>query len=150
MVARLYPGTIDGLIYAASMVLLDAARRGVPAPTLARWLLGCGIGATIAANVLDGIGNGFLGAIVAAWPALALVGSYELLMLLVRGHAAVPAVPAVHLNGSGVLPAEAQPFAEELARGEVPGIRRIRSALHVGQPKAQEIQARLSALTHTQ
>lgn len=32
IVARLYPGTIDGLIYAASMVLLDAARRGVPAP----------------------------------------------------------------------------------------------------------------------
>jgi hypothetical protein len=32
IVARLYPGTVDGLIYAASMVLLDAARRAVPAP----------------------------------------------------------------------------------------------------------------------
>ena len=63
--------------------------------------------------------------------------------------AAVPAVSGVHLNGSGLHPAEAEPFAEELARGKVPGIRRIRAELHVGQPKAQEIQARLSALART-
>ncbi|MGC2007115.1 DUF2637 domain-containing protein, partial [Trebonia sp.] len=31
-VAWLYPGTIDGLIYSASMVLIDAARRGTPSP----------------------------------------------------------------------------------------------------------------------
>jgi Protein of unknown function (DUF2637) len=69
IVARLYPGTIDGLIYAASMVLLDSARRGVPAPPMARWLLAAGIGATVAANVLAGVSYGPLGAIVAAWPA---------------------------------------------------------------------------------
>ena len=65
---------------------------------------------------------------------------------------AVPAVPAVsgaYLNGSGVHPAEAEPFAEDLARGEVPTIRRIRDELHVGQPKAQEIRARLSVLART-
>ena len=56
------------------------------------------------------------------------------------------AVPAVYLNGSGLHPAEAEPFAEDLARGEVPSLRRIRAELHVGQPKAQEVQARLSAL----
>ena len=63
--------------------------------------------------------------------------------------AAVPAVPGVHLNGSGLHPAEAEPFAGELARGEVPSLRRIRAELHVGQPKAQEVQARLSALART-
>ena len=31
--------------------------------------------------------------------------------------AAVPAVPGAHLNGSGLHPAEAEPFADELARG---------------------------------
>jgi hypothetical protein len=63
---------------------------------------------------------------------------------------AVPeAVPAVSLNGSGLHPAEAAPFAEELARGEVPGIRRIRAELHVGQPRAREIQARLAVLART-
>jgi hypothetical protein len=59
------------------------------------------------------------------------------------------AVPGLYLNGSGLHPAEAQPFAAELARGEVPSIRRIRAELHVGQPRAQEVQARLSALTRT-
>jgi hypothetical protein len=42
--ARLVPLTVDGLIYASSMVLLDSARRKVPVPAPARWLLGLGIG----------------------------------------------------------------------------------------------------------
>jgi hypothetical protein len=40
--------------------------------------------ATIGANLAHGIGHGPIGAIVSAWPALAVVGSYELLMLLIR------------------------------------------------------------------
>lgn len=97
-VAWLYPGTIDGLIYAASMVLLDAARRRARPPVLARWLLAAGIAATLFANVLAGAAYGLLGAVVAAWPALALVGSYELLMLIVRAGAvptAATSAPAV-------------------------------------------------------
>src|SRR5260370_5140894 len=148
LVGRVYPGAVDGLIYCASMVLLDAARRGVTAPAIARWLLAAGIGATLFANVLAGLSWGVLGAVIASWPALALVGSYELLMALVRGQAApatVPGTPAEpvpgpHLNGSGLLPAEAGPFAGELAPGEVPGIRRIRDVLHVSQAKAQPVQ----------
>jgi hypothetical protein len=78
---RLIPLTADGLIYASSMVMLDLARRGVRVPTLARWLLGLGIVATLAANVAHGLGHGLIGAGVGAWPAVALVGSYELLMM---------------------------------------------------------------------
>lgn len=59
------------------------------------------------------------------------------------------AVSGPHLNGSGLHPVEAEPFAEELARGEVPTIRRIRAVLHVGQPRAQEIRARLAVLART-
>ena len=40
--ARLVPLTVDGLIYASSMVMLDSARRKTPVPALARWLLGLG------------------------------------------------------------------------------------------------------------
>jgi hypothetical protein len=87
-VARIYPGTIDGLIYAASMVLLDSARRSVAAPAIARWLLAAGIVATLAANITAGLAYGWVGCVVAAWPAPALVGSYELLMWLVRTGAA--------------------------------------------------------------
>src|SRR6201993_4942129 len=76
---RLIPLTVDGLIYASSMVMLDSARRGVRVPVLARWLLGLGTVATLAANVAHGLGHGLIGAAVGAWPAVALVGSYELL-----------------------------------------------------------------------
>lgn len=41
--ARLVQLTVDGLIYASSMVMLDSARRRTPVPALARWLLGLGI-----------------------------------------------------------------------------------------------------------
>ena len=44
--ARLVPATIDGLVYASSMVILYAGRHRVPVPSPARWLLGLGIAAT--------------------------------------------------------------------------------------------------------
>ena len=82
--ARLLPFTVDGLIWAASMVVLDASRRNQPIPRLAAWSLGTGIVATVGANLAHGIGHGPVGALVSAWPALALVGSFELLMTLIR------------------------------------------------------------------
>jgi peptidoglycan/LPS O-acetylase OafA/YrhL len=82
--ARLVPFTIDGLILAASMLILDANRRNRPVPPLARWCLGAGILATIGANLAHGLGHGPVGAVVSAWPALALAGSFELLMALIR------------------------------------------------------------------
>ena len=82
--ALAYPLTIDGMIYASSMVLLNAARRGLDRPWLAYAALGMGIAATLAANVAAGLAYGPVGALVAAWPAPALVISYELLMLVIR------------------------------------------------------------------
>ena len=66
------------------LVRLDASRRHRPAPALAWWCLGAGILATVGANLAHGLGHGPIGALVSAWPALALVGSFELLMILVR------------------------------------------------------------------
>jgi hypothetical protein len=83
-VARLEPFTVDGLIWAASMVILNASRRNQRVPRLAAWSLGVGIVATVCANVAHGLGHGPIGALVSAWPALALVGSYELLMVVIR------------------------------------------------------------------
>jgi hypothetical protein len=82
--ARLEPATIDGLVYASSMVVLYAARHRVPVPSLARWLLGLGIAATLTTNMAQGWSHGPIGAVVAAWPAVSLVGSYELLVWLIR------------------------------------------------------------------
>ena len=69
----LVPLTVDGLIYANSMVMPDCARR-CRGPALARCLLGLGITATLAANVAHSLGHGLIGALVAAWSAVALVG----------------------------------------------------------------------------
>jgi hypothetical protein len=152
-VARVYPATVDGLIYSASMVLLDSARRGAEAPRLARWLLAAGITATLAANVAAGLRFGLVGAVVAAWPAAALVGSYELLMLIIRSGVRVPeSVPGPDTDWSGLnghREAAAELFAADIEAGQVPGIRRIRAELHVGQPIAQQVQAYLRTLTRT-
>src|ERR1700684_1942941 len=107
--ARLVPLMVDGLIYASSMVMLDSARRKTPVPTLARWLLGVGIAATLTANVAHGLGHGLAGATVAAWPAVALVGSYELLMMVIRSSQA----PTGDRDGSTEDP---DPLGEQAAR----------------------------------
>ncbi|TDB75290.1 DUF2637 domain-containing protein [Actinomadura sp. KC216] len=82
LTARLVPFTVDGLIWAASMVILDAHRHHRPVPALARWSLAAGICATIGANLAHGAAHGPIGSLVSAWPAL--VGSFELLMILTR------------------------------------------------------------------
>jgi hypothetical protein len=150
--ARMVPFTVDGLIYASSMVMLDSARRKVPVPALARWLLGVGIAATLAANVVHGLGRGPAGAVVAAWPAVALVGSYELLMVIIRsaqapaGTAAGPVASGA--PGDGPFQAQAaEAFASDVAAGRVPSVRVIRARLHVGQPRAQRVRAYLAALS---
>jgi Protein of unknown function (DUF2637) len=71
--ARLEPAMIDGLVYASSMVVLNAARHRLPVPSLARWVLGLGIAATLTANTAQGWSHGPVGAAVAAWPAVSLV-----------------------------------------------------------------------------
>ena len=151
--ARMVPFTVDGLIYASSMVMLDSARRKVMVPPLARWLLGLGIVATLAANVAHGLGHGPTGAVVAAWPAVALVGSYELLMMIIRSaHAPVgPVAEPGAFAGLGDDPLQAQAaeeFAGEVAAGCVPSGRAIRARLHVGQPRAQRVRAYLAALSN--
>jgi hypothetical protein len=147
---RLVPLTVDGLIYASSMVMLDSARRKTPVPALARWLLGLGIAATLAANVAHGLGHGPLGAAVAAWPAVALVGSYELLMLVIRNSQAASDGTSGSESASDPLREQAaQVFAEQLAVDHVPSIRAIRAQFHVGQPLAQRLRDYLSPGTRS-
>jgi hypothetical protein len=131
--ARLEPATIDGLVYASSMVNLYAARHRLPVPALARWLLTLGIIATLAANMAQGWSNGPVGAVIAAWPAVSLVGSYELLVWIIRtaaaggldrgpaaDHTGWPADHPAHGRPSDSLP-EATPDSGIAHVGIVPG-----------------------------
>lgn len=81
---HLIPLTIDGMIYASSMAKLWAARYRLKPGLLSRTALLVGIAATLAANVLRGLEHGPLAATIAAWPAVALIISYELTMWVVR------------------------------------------------------------------
>jgi hypothetical protein len=112
-----------------------------------RWLLGLGIAATLAANVAHGLGHGLpAGAAVAAWPAVALVGSYELLMMVIRNSQ----IPAASTSGTGhdgdpLREQAAEVFAAQLAADRVPSVRAIRAQLHVGQSRAQRLRDYLAA-----
>ncbi len=109
--ARLVPFTVDGLILAASMLTLDANRRRQYVPPLARWCLAAGIVATTGANLAHGLGHGPIGALVSAWPAVALAGSFELLMTLIRTD------PPTSADPSPAVPAgQSAPIAERGAR----------------------------------
>lgn len=132
--ARLIPLTVDGLIYASSMVMLDSAR----VPALARWLLGLGIVATLAANVAHGLDHGLIGAVVGAWPAVALVGSYELLMMIIRSEQVPVVTSGAREGGSATDPLgerAAVVFADDLAADRlpsyVPSVLRFMSASRV-------------------
>jgi hypothetical protein len=134
------------------MVLLSDARRGLRPHMLAYWTLGLGIAATLTVNVLSGLAYGLVGVAVAAWPAVALVLAYESLMLIVRrsawpapkADAPVPEPPP-ELNGRGHEAVEL--FSADLAAGKVPGVRRIRREMRVGQPRAQQVREYLAALS---
>ena len=148
--ARMVPLTVDGLIYASSMVMLDSARRKVQIPALARWLLGLGIAATLAANVVHGLGHGLIGAAVAAWPAVALVGSYELLMMVIRSSQLSAVSEAESERAADPLQERAaEVSAGHLASDRVPSVRVIRAQLHVGQPRAQRLRDYLATATAT-
>jgi hypothetical protein len=113
--ARLEPATIDGLVYASSMVILYAARHRVAVPALARWLLGLGIAATLTANMAQGWSHGPVGAVVA----VGLVGSYELLVWLIRTAGAVEhQPPAGHCCGDTACRAAARSSSAAAVDGE--------------------------------
>ena len=137
LTARLEPATIDGLVYASSMVILYAARHGSPVPRLARWLLGLGIAATLTANMAQGWPHGPTGAAVAAWPAVSLVGSYELLVWLIRTAAPDQGPPAQQASGDAADSAPGRPVPAGTANGGQPGSGEGKAPDQARQPGSQ-------------
>jgi hypothetical protein len=99
LTTRLLPFTVDGLIWAASMVVLDASRRNQRVPRLALRSLRAGICATVAPTWRTGW---------SAWPTLALVGSFELLMLLVKSAKRLTSPVPTHAPAPANMPEEPQ------------------------------------------
>jgi hypothetical protein len=87
--AHLLPVSLDGMVFASALTSLWCSRYQVPQPRLARFALWLGIGATLAVNVLHGVSYGPLAAVIAAWPAIALVVSFELSVWIVAASRAL-------------------------------------------------------------
>jgi hypothetical protein len=79
----LLPVSVDGLAVAASMTMLVRRRAGLPAGGLAWAALLLGLGASLAANVAAAEPT-VVGRLVAAWPPVGLLLSYELLMQQIK------------------------------------------------------------------
>ncbi|MGH3963024.1 MAG: DUF2637 domain-containing protein [Pseudonocardiaceae bacterium] len=100
----LIPLSIDGLVVAASMVLLTRRRNGLPGGRLAWTALGGGVLASLAANMADARPE-VTAVLVAGWPAVAFAVAFELLLQQRRAEhtpptpqaqpAPIPADPAV-------------------------------------------------------
>jgi hypothetical protein len=80
--------------------------------------------------------------------AVALVGSYELLMLVIRG-SQVPAdgAPGPERDADPLREQAVELFAGQLAADRLPSVRAIRAQLHVGQPRAQRLRDYLASGT---
>lgn len=128
LASALTPLSVDGLILAASLVLLHEALSGRGSPWLGRAMLALGVGATVAANAAEGAASGTLGMAIAAWPALAFIGAAEMLLLMVRS---AHAEPATAQDGTGAEPQDSEVSARALARSL--GISRRKAARKLGQ-----------------
>jgi hypothetical protein len=93
----LLPISVDGLAVAASMTMLVRRRAGEKSGALAWTALLLGLGASLAANVAAAEPT-VVGRLVAAWPPVGLLLSYELLLqqIKARGGAGVqPSAPVL-------------------------------------------------------
>jgi hypothetical protein len=102
--AWLLPISVDGLAVAASMTMLVRRRAGQRSGALAWLALLLGLGASLAANVASAEPT-IAGRLVAAWPPLGLLLSYELLMQQIKargGHGLETARPGASNPFGGI------------------------------------------------
>jgi hypothetical protein len=92
--SRLLPISVDGLAVAASMTMLVRRRAGLRSGVLPWVALLLGLGASLAANVAAAEPT-VVGRLVAAWPPVGLLLSYELLLQQTNGARGGPGVQHV-------------------------------------------------------
>jgi hypothetical protein len=84
LTAKLIPISIDGLLLAGTLAVLDASRRQTGHAWVARVTVGLGVAMTMWANIVHGIGYGWTGIIISGWPPVALMAAIEVLARMVR------------------------------------------------------------------
>jgi len=139
LAARFLPLSIDGVILAASLLMLEQARADRPGGPLPRIMLVAGIVVTLWANIVYGLRGGLTGAILDACSPLGFVGIVEAVIGDVR-RAAKPG----RGRHAGQLPAAAPGDAETAAAAA------LRASIAGGNPLSQNQLADRFKLTRTQ
>lgn len=99
--AFLFPAAAEGMVIMAGLVMLYCSRKDLPVPLLVWACMAFGVGVALVVNIVHGMARGTGAAALAALAPIAFLGSYELLMRLIRlvreaaMHAAAPAVEHV-------------------------------------------------------
>jgi hypothetical protein len=159
LTAILLPISVDGTVAVASLAMFWAARANVvPAPRLARVMLVLGVTATLAANADYGAAHGVTGELLSGWPAIAFVGSVEIALSMVRrtrvpvpvGEGGPVTARRVRTHAPGQREYAEKHYPADLASRSVPGVKRIRTDLSVGQPRAQQIRDYLASVVAQQ
>ena len=153
--AVIWPLQVDVFIAVGELALFVAladawdrrSRLGAWAVTLA------GLAVSVTGNVGHVTGHTLTDRATAAVPPLAAAAALAVglgvLKRVVQAHR-VYGRTSVLAGPNGHAEAAAELFAADIAEGRVPGIRAIRSGLHVGQDKASQVQAYLRTLNRTQ
>jgi hypothetical protein len=147
--AHVLPVTVDGLEAIATMTLIDLRLRGEKGSVLPWLMLAAGIAASLGGNVLSA-GTDPLNCAVAGWPALALMGSVKMLVVMLEPKATSPAArPAASRTTKPAEPA-AKPRARTARGGKPSGNPEVLAwiaqyrAEHGREPTGTEIGERFS------
>lgn len=147
LTARLLPLSVDGLLMAGTLAVLDASRKGSGA-RWARLTVAAGIAMTIWANVYHGLAWGVPGVLVSAWPPVALILCVEVLAGMLRNTApAVVVQPAVAEPIPEPIPSASNGHSADAHRvltecgPDAASLREIQRILSCGQSRAQRVQA---------
>ena len=149
----LLPLSVDGLVVAASMVLVGRRRAGEPGGTLAWSALAGGVLASVAANMADA-GAGAVAILTAGWPAIAFAVAFELLQQQRQIRHLEP--PPVTELSAPPEPIPAQPLSPVPAAASpaparplpaTPDIDRVRRLVHDGHGR-QAIASELGVSAH--
>ncbi len=155
-----WPVQLDTFIAVGELALFVAMADRWPGRSRAfAWtVVIAGLGASVAGNVGHIAGHDLASKMTAAVPPLAAAAALTVGLGVLKRVVAAPGGSAVKPpeTGSSALPVlnghahqAAELFAAELAEGKVPAIRRIRSEMHVRQPRAQQVRDYLAQITRT-
>lgn len=111
--AAVLPVTVDGLILATSLVIVNAARHRSRPPVLAWFMLLAGIGATLAGNVAHGLEHGWSGSLVAGWPAVVAAGCFHLVIGEIRRGREADTEPSPSVDSTPADLRESEPWSDD-------------------------------------